>query len=134
MAVLAGGSAGHSDLWAVDITEGTASNAGRPVLASQALCQRRTPGRMLRPEKSKPSGNGRKTRTAETLDNDRRELVKVVARRKTPQTKTDLRERATLGHGQRFDRTFASLTDDGIVGIDRDCQGQQPARSSLEVA
>lgn len=53
-------------------------------------------------------------RAAAILESDQKELVKIMARLKTPQTKSDLRNRIPFGHG-RFDRAFASLASDGIL-------------------
>jgi hypothetical protein len=53
-------------------------------------------------------------RAAAVLESDRKELVKVATRLKTPQTERDLRGNVSF-QGQRFKRAIASLADDGTL-------------------
>ena len=53
-------------------------------------------------------------RRAAELESDRRELVKVATRLKTPQTERDLRGHVSF-QGQRFKRAIASLAEEGIL-------------------
>ena len=53
-------------------------------------------------------------RAAAALEADRKELVKVATRLKTPQTETALRGAVSF-QGQRFKAALASLADDGTL-------------------
>ena len=63
---------------------------------------RQRPGRMPRPARVEAQRQRADERAAADLEADRRQLVKVATRLKTPQTKTTLRENAGLGHGKRI--------------------------------
>jgi hypothetical protein len=107
-----GGSAGHTALWAADISEGTRETEGgrfwqvevKPATEARAESEvRQAEAKRLRADE----------RAAATLDSDRKELVKILTKLARPETKTVIRGRATFGR-ERFDRAFVSLADDGI--------------------
>ena len=105
-----GGRLGHGCLHALDIHEGRLSDPGG----------RRWEVEVLRPDEVRKEADDRQAearrrraeeRAAAALERDRAELVKIMARLKNPQTKSDLRARVSFGHG-RFDKAFASLAGD----------------------
>jgi hypothetical protein len=109
----AGGSAGHSSLWAVDIAEGTRETPGgrfwkvdvkRADDARQEADTRQEAAKRQRAEE----------RATATIDSDRREVVKVLAKSKQPQTKSDLRGMVSATY-PRFNRAFLSLAEDGTI-------------------
>ncbi len=110
----AGGRVGHSSLHALDVHEGRRSDPGgrrwevEIFEASEVRKEKAEQAQAARDEK-------RRVKAATELEADRRELVKAATRMKKPQTQTDLRERTTLGHGERFKRAFDSLIEDGTL-------------------
>ena len=119
-----GGRLGHGCLHALDLHEGRLSDPDG----------RQWQVEVLRPDDVRKDTEARQEesrrqradeRAAAALDSDRQEVVKAVARLKTPQTKSDLRNLVPLGHG-RFDRAFASLAERRNLGSGRDCEGEQP--------
>ena len=109
----AGGRVGHSSLHAVDLHEGRLCDPCgrkweidiRPATeARQDADARREEAKRRRAEE----------RTAAALDSDRKELVTILATAAQPQTKTEIRTRATFGYG-RFNCAFASLVQDGTI-------------------
>ncbi len=109
----AGGSAGHSALWALDVSEGT----------YDGTTQRQWDVSIMQPDEARQDAKSQEqtvqqqrhqAKAEADLEADRREIVAVVAKLKTPETKNGLRDRAFCGHA-RFDRAFASLTSDGTL-------------------
>ena len=108
-----GGRLGHGCLHALDIHEGRLSDPGG----------RRWEVEVLRPDEVRKDSQARQEETkrqraeeraAATLDSDRRELVKVITKLKTPETKTAIRGRAPFGR-ERFERAFSSLAEDTTI-------------------
>ena len=128
----AGGSAGHSGIWAVDIAEGTQATPGGRFwqVGVMPAAEARKDAEARKSEAQRQRAD---ERAAADLEADRRQLVKVATRLKTPQTKTTLRENAGLGHGKRFDRTFQP-DERWNLWRNGDSHGQQQDRHGVEVA
>ena len=104
---------GHSGLWAVDIAEGTQATAGgRFWQVSVKPASEARKDTQARQEQAKR--DRAEARAAATLDGDRRELVKVATRLKTPQTERDLRANVPF-QGNRFKLALTSLAEDGTM-------------------
>jgi hypothetical protein len=110
-----GGRVGHSSLHALDVYEGRRSDPGG----------RRWEVEVLAPDEVRQDALGRaqaardeqrKLKAAADLDADRSEIVGLVTRQSTPETKNGLRDRASCGH-TRFARAFASLITDGTLEV-----------------
>jgi hypothetical protein len=109
----AGGSAGHSELWALDIAEGRRTDPGGRrwevflMPASEAR------------ERATAIEEDRKARTAESkatarLDADKRRIVNALAKFPNGETGKAIRERAGMS-GARFNPALAALIEDGDV-------------------
>lgn len=109
----AGGSAGHSDLWAVDIAEGKRTDPGgrrwqvQLMFASEAR------------ERAATAAEDRKAKDAETkaaarLDADKKRIINALAKFPNGETPKVIRERAGLS-GTRFNPALAALLEDGDV-------------------
>ena len=113
----AGGSAGHSELWALDIAEGRRTDPGGRKWEAFIM-----PASEAR-ERAQATAEDRKARTAESkaearLDADKRRIVKALAKFPNGETAKAIRERAGLS-GTRFNPALAALLEDGdVVPID----------------
>ena len=109
----AGGSAGHSDLWAVDIAEGTRKTEGGRFWQVNVM-----PATEARQSADTRQAEAKQKRTAERraaeLESDRAAIVKIMGKLNGPETKTVIRDRVEFGK-ERFGRAFASLTEDGTI-------------------
>jgi hypothetical protein len=113
----AGGSAGHSDLWAVDIAEGKRTDPeGRKwevelLSASEAR------------ERAQAAAEGRKadqaaSKAAARLEADKTSVCRVLARFNAGETKEVIRTRAGLSGG-RVSAAMAALIESGdVVSVD----------------
>jgi hypothetical protein len=100
-------------LWAVDIDEGTRKTPGGRFW--QVNVMPATEARQDADTRHEEAKRQRaEERAAATLDSDRKELVKVATRLKTPQTERDLRGSVSF-QGGRFKRAVAGLAEDGIL-------------------
>ncbi len=112
-----GGSAGHTALWAADISEGTRETEGgrfwQVDLMHADEARQEVENRKHAEKKTKKDGQ-----LAEELAEDRREIVAVMVRQKHAETKTAIRNGFAQGH-RRFDRGWASLLADETVQIEK---------------
>jgi hypothetical protein len=106
-----GGSAGHSALWALDISEGTRATEGGRFWQVNVLRADEA-----RQEVQDQREEARREKADAMLEADQREILSIVAKLKTAETKTALRARASFGHG-RFDRAWAALVADGDLRL-----------------
>jgi hypothetical protein len=123
----AGGSAGHSALWAVDISEGTrATEGGRYwnvnlMPASEARQQAEARTEAWKTAK-------RQAKQEQEIEADRKAIVKGIVKLNKPDTMSVIRARSGLGNGQRFNRAWASLLADNTVrqdGMVKKANGQE---------
>jgi len=101
-----GGSAGHTALWAADISEGTRETEGGRFWQVELMHADEA-----RAAVKDTRERARKAKTDTNLDADRREIVNAAVKLAGPETKNSLRDRVSCGH-RRFDAAFASLVDD----------------------
>jgi hypothetical protein len=104
-----GGSAGHGGLWGLDVAEGI----------YQQGTDRQWNVTVLDSTEIKTATSGKKeadreARKQEVLASDRREIVDIAVKLKSPESKTALRERCQCGHA-RFGRAFATLVADDTL-------------------
>ena len=104
-----GGRAGHSGCWNLVADEGEyvpdAERRWDVAIYSRDEAQEQVNDRRAQIQQEKAEA---------ALESDRRAIVGMMVKLKTPPTKTELRDRAPFGHG-RFSRAFSSLVDDGTV-------------------
>jgi hypothetical protein len=108
-----GGRLGHGCLHALDVHEGRLNDPGGrrwevDVLAAEDV---RTATKERQDEAKRERAE---EKAAALLDSDRREVVKILAKTKEPQTKSDLRGMASATY-PRFNRAFLSLVEDGTL-------------------
>jgi hypothetical protein len=121
----AGGSAGHSGLWALNIAEGTnASLDGRfwEVEVLPASEAREDSDRRRREAKEV----AKLKQADEQIDRDRKRLCAAMAKHPDGETKTTLRTLAGMG-GDRFNATLATLLSDGFVV---ECEVLKPGKKT----
>ncbi|MCE5302845.1 MAG: AAA family ATPase [Planctomycetaceae bacterium] len=104
-----GGSAGHTALWALDISEGTRESEGGRFW--QVGLMHADEARAAVKDTREQS---RKAKADADLDTDRRKIVEAVVKLPDGETKNGIRDRVGCGH-RRFDIAFASLVDDGTL-------------------
>ena len=109
-----GGRVGHSSLHALDIHEGRRSDPGgrRWEVEVYQASEAREAARQAQQAMKQAA---RQAKQEANLETDRREIIGILAKRKALETKTAIRERASCGHGRRFDTAFASLVADGTI-------------------
>jgi hypothetical protein len=109
-----GSSVGFGALYRVQIDEGTMDNdfSGRKweVNVTQAGDFREDAKRREQARRVEV----RRSREAETLDADRKEIVGAMVKAKEAESKNGIRERVSCGHA-RFAKAFASLVADGTL-------------------
>ncbi|HUY31850.1 MAG TPA: AAA family ATPase [Pirellulales bacterium] len=106
-----GGSAGHSDLAAVDIDEGTWPARTWCVSVTRGAEARQDA--KARQEQAKQAE--RQVRASVQLDADRKAIVAAMAKIGKPEMATKIRDWAGLGGGKRFPTVWATLLSDGTV-------------------
>lgn len=122
-----GGSAGHTALWAADISEGTRETEGgrfwnvnlMPASEARQEAEERT-------EAWKTAK--RQAKQEQEIEADRKAIVKGMVKLNKPDTMSVIRARSGLGNGQRFDRAWASLLADNTVlqdGMVKKANGQE---------
>ena len=106
----AGGSAGHSALWALNVDEGTFPDRRWDIDVVRASEAREDTERRQQERKAE----ARERRADDQLERDRNRLCQVMARCPDGETKTALRTLAGMG-GDRFNATLATLLNDDFV-------------------